>query len=226
MCCDELGVDVIAVQLPCGHAFCQSCLDQWAKNSHNDCPHCRQPYKRSKMRPLKPWNGGLRLKDLSREETAALKALEEVRAERARMESRAAAAERAVRQAQRAILEQPITALHAVSAVTDVNSTAQSSAVAPPACGSRSELTEEQRQRAAANRAAALERKRERDAAAAAAAAEAAAAAAAAEAAAAGGAEALPMGVKAPAPQRSEESTATSAAARPGGQTCTSSAAT
>ena len=186
ICTDALGQDATAVQLPCGHAFCQRCLDEWAQHSHTDCPQCRQTYKRSKVRPLKPWNGGLRLKDISKEETAALKALDEAKSARAHMENRAAIAERALRQMQRAnaqpqqlahqpghcsshVTEEPIAApsgLSLTSAAAAIHHPAQTGAAAPSAISSRSELTEEQRQRAAANRAAALERKRERDAAA------------------------------------------------------------
>ena len=187
ICTDVLGQDATAVQLPCGHAFCQCCLDQWAQLSHTDCPQCRQTYKRSKVRPLKPWNGGLRLKDISKEEAAALNALDEAKRARANMEDRAAAAERALRQMQRIIAQKQQLAhqrAHCSSQVTEepaaapagllistaaaIHHHAQASAAAPSAISSRSELTEEQRQRAAANRAAALERKRERDAAAAA----------------------------------------------------------
>lgn len=180
ICSDELGVESAAVQLPCGHVFCRSCLEQWARNSHKHCPQCRTPYQRSKLRELKPWHGGLRLKDQSKEETAALQALEEAKAARALMEKRAAAAEKRLRQEQRVSQVQPQMLsrqppptqppLMPPSFMPPPLGLLAAPACAPVAVEQRpsvpsSALTDEQRQRAAANRAAALERKRERDAA-------------------------------------------------------------
>ena len=66
VCTEELGtVERPAAQLPCGHVFCRACCDQWVKSQHRDCPSCRMPFKPSKLRALLPWEGGLRLKDVS-----------------------------------------------------------------------------------------------------------------------------------------------------------------
>ena len=102
VCTEPLGLPggAPAVHLPCGHIFCADCNEQWLANGHKDCPSCRQPFKKSKVRTLQPWQGGLRLKDTSSAEQNALKNLEEARVARAAMERRAATAERALHQLQ------------------------------------------------------------------------------------------------------------------------------
>ena len=98
VCCSVLGAESAAEHLPCGHVFCSTCLREWEANQHSDCPQCRSVYRRSKaVRALKPWQGGLRTKDKSKQVADAEEVLEEMRAARVAMEQRAAAAERALR---------------------------------------------------------------------------------------------------------------------------------
>ena len=87
VCCSVLGAESAAEHLPCGHVFCSTCLREWEANQHSDCPQCRSVYRRSKaVRALKPWQGGLRTKDKSKQVADAEEALEEMRAARVAME--------------------------------------------------------------------------------------------------------------------------------------------
>ena len=123
--------------------FCRACCDQWVKSQHRDCPSCRMPFKPSKLRALLPWEGGLRLKDVSSAEQNALRELEEARQARSAMEKRAATAESAMRQyvraeearaaAARAV--EPVDATECAAATAVAAAASTSTASAPHAPG-------------------------------------------------------------------------------------------
>lgn len=101
ICTEQLGsAERPAVQLPCGHAFCKVCVEEWQRAKHTDCPQCRQDFQPSRVRALWPWEHGLRLREPARAEQKAVDELDDARAQRKAMESRASKAERALRQLQ------------------------------------------------------------------------------------------------------------------------------
>ena len=190
ICTEDLGVpERPAAQLPCGHAFCHECCDEWIRNQQKAgcgvCPSCRITFKPSKLRPLLPWKGGLTLKETSSAEYNAIRELEGVRSARMALEKRAAAAERAVEFAKRKCLaaeraaaaaEQraaaapsdgtvhpvPPSATQAAAPSASTTLVTATTAEAAP-CSETCAITEAQRQRAAEKKAAALallERKR------------------------------------------------------------------
>ena len=175
ICVEDLGAPHRpAAQVACGHIFCYVCVERLVKTSKGsvDCPHCRQPFKLKHVRLLAPWTNGLRLKDQSAAEEAALRGLDEVRQQRADMERRANDAERALRHALRAAESQRPTTM--TTSIGNGSSSADAPHVEPAAhatlpCTSvplqpqttapSLALTAEQRERIAANRAAALEQR-------------------------------------------------------------------
>mmetsp|Transcript_12267 Transcript_12267/g.31340 ORF Transcript_12267/g.31340 Transcript_12267/m.31340 type:complete len:205 (+) Transcript_12267:3-617(+) len=164
VCTEVLNTgDRPAIQLKCGHAFCHSCIEEWTRNKHADCPQCRREFTTSKARLLWPWRGGLRLKEPTAMERTALKALDAIKIDRRSTESKALAAERALRQLRTDISNSKLISLAgAPERPANTHLPVQTSRLASDAM-IQIPLTEQQQQRAAANRAAALLRKRRRE---------------------------------------------------------------
>ena len=172
ICTERLGlVDRPAVQLPCGHAFCKECVDEWQRAKHSDCPQCRAEFQVSRIRALWPWKFGLRLKEQTDKEKLAVMQLDEMRAQRKAMEARVAAAERALKQMQAGAIGGRMTGEAMGTTTSTVVAPAMgplhtdnpASSVAGNSNTVAAALTAEQQQRMAANRSAALERKRRRE---------------------------------------------------------------
>jgi hypothetical protein len=134
ICTEVLGApDRPAAQLPCGHAFCCACVEEWTRSGRSDCPHCRVEFRKSKVRELCPWRGGLRLRQPSEITRGAERALEAARDARAQMERRVKAAMAECRKLQAQLQPDAAAARHAAvrDATTDAEGAA-SSAVADP----------------------------------------------------------------------------------------------